>query len=128
MLPWLLLFSPAAPAGDVFPSVHSDQMQAVEEAAAATSDSAGSERAPEEHCSVPLTRDPECSDAIAALLDVKAFLGRQIGGLEGPSYLNHVPARRDVWLLGTGPPGSPSARSGSALDLGLFLEKKCAAV
>ena len=127
---WLVVCWSTAVGGvadPVFPTVQSDQMKQVEEAGDETKEpsEAGTELAPDEHCSVSLMRDPECSDAVAALMDIKAFAGRQVGGMEGPTMLNSVPANRMAWLIGDGPPGAPTARNGSLLDLGLLFEKKC---
>ena len=38
----------------------------------------GGERAAEEHCSVPVTRDAECADAVASLSDIKSFVSREL--------------------------------------------------
>ena len=81
----------------------------------------GGERAAEEHCSVPVTRDAECADAVASLSDIKSFVSRELARMTPPveasALVSVVPTPRDAWTL--------SAGQGALLDLGLFFRKGC---
>ena len=56
--------------------------------------------AAEEHCSVPVTRDEECADAVASLSDIKSFVSRELARMTPPveasALVSVVPTPRDA--------------------------------